>query len=145
MNEPLVNYVPATTRAVLTRFGAQLSVHVSGKDILLPGHELPGEVEWRLDLLNWYTQRLVCHAIQLAPQARIALLAYARYALVRENGLHVVEAQSVVEAAGRMLERIEYRGVSGPVQGFVEVDATLQADWDALQRRYHRILATCRR
>lgn len=144
LNETPVNYVPATTRAVLERFGARLSVRVGGQDVLLPGHELPGEVEWRLDLLNWYTQRLVCHAAQLASQARTALLAYAHYALVQENGLHVVEAQSVVEAAGRMLEQIGHRRLSGPAQGFAGVDAALQAEWDALQRRYRRILATCR-
>lgn len=145
LNETPVNYVPATTRAALERFGACVSVDMKGRPIVLPAHELPGEVEWRVDMLNWYAQRLICHVVQLAPQARTALLAYARYALVQENGLHLTEAQAVVDAASQVLTRIGPQGVSGPVQGFAEVDATLQADWDALQRRYHRILATCRR
>ncbi|MFV8669463.1 hypothetical protein ACNRC9_10655, partial [Ralstonia pseudosolanacearum] len=69
MYETAVNYVPATTRAVLVRFGSQLSVQLGGKDVVLPAHELPGEVEWRVEMLNWYAMRLVCHTVQLATQA----------------------------------------------------------------------------
>lgn len=145
LSETPVNYVPATTRAVLERFGARLSVRVGGQDVVVPGHELPGEVEWRLDLLTWYGQRLICHAVQLAPQARNAMLAYSRYALVQENGLHVTEAQAVVDASSQVLERIGNRGVSVPAQGFVGFDSALEHEWDMLQRRYSRILATCRR
>ncbi|UGS91492.1 hypothetical protein KOL96_10270 [Ralstonia wenshanensis] len=144
MNEAAVNYVPATTRAVLARFGGELSVRLGGKDVVLPAHELPGEVEWRVEMLNWYVMRLVCNTVQLATQPRLAMLTYARYALVQESGLHSLEAQVVVDMAGRLLERAGFRGVSGPIQGFAGVEATLQGDWDKLQRRYHRILATCR-
>ncbi|WP_128972470.1 hypothetical protein [Burkholderia pseudomallei] len=140
----LVNYIPATTRAVLARFGGQISAQVGRRHVVVSAHEMPGEVEWRVDLLTWYAKRLVLHAVHLAPQARVALLAHARAVLESENGLHPSEAQAVVEMANRILERFGLPGVSGQPEGFLRVDEHLEKEWDALQRRYSHIVAACR-
>ncbi|AQV95661.1 hypothetical protein BJN34_17410 [Cupriavidus necator] len=140
----LVNYVPATTRAVLKRFGGEISVQVGRQHVVVSAHEMPGEVEWRVDLLTWYAKRLVLHSVRLAPQARIALLAHARAVLESENGLHPLEAQAAVDSANRILERLGSPGVSGPPEAFIRMDACLANEWDALERRYRRILAAGR-
>lgn len=144
LNETPVYYVPATTRAVLERFGAEVSVEMRGKHIVLPAHELPGEVEWRVDMLGWYAKRLAFHSVLLAPQARNAILAYARHALINESGLHPLEAKAVVDASSQALARLGFPGVSGSVHGFAGADSSLAQDWEALQRRFSRMLAMCR-
>ncbi|WP_459190557.1 hypothetical protein [Ralstonia pseudosolanacearum] len=143
MNE-VVNYVPATTRAVLAEFGGALSVQLGRKPVVLSSHELPGEIEWRVDLLAWYVKRLVMNAVRLTPQARMATLAHARAALLQEVGLHSMEAKAVVTSARQVLERLGFPGMTGPPEGFLRVDEDLEAEWGALQRRYSHILAACR-
>jgi len=119
-------------------------VRLGRKDVVLSPHELPGEVEWRVDLLEWYAKRLVFNAVRLTPHARMATLAHARAALEHENRLHPLEAQAVVILASQVLERFGFPGLSGPPEAFLRLDENMDRDWDALQRRYSHILAACR-
>lgn len=135
-----VSYIPATTRAVLIRSGVKITVQVGGRNIELPEHEMPGEVEWRRDLLQFFVTRLVCDALPCSPSVRESVFLQARQELVVEQGLHPLEFQFVLDLSRRMLARFENSMPKQGVRAFAEIDASLNQQWSALESRYRRIL-----
>ncbi|GAB3630348.1 hypothetical protein PTE30175_03580 [Pandoraea terrae] len=139
-----MTYVPATTRAVLAELGGKVTVELGRKSVVLSAHELPGEVEWRVDLLTWYAKRLAVATVVLTPQARQAMLAHARTELVSEHALHPLEARLVVESARKVLERWGFPGAPLQPECQLRLEEEMLKEWAELQRRWRRVVAACR-
>lgn len=145
MRSASVTYAPATTRAVLARFGVSLEASVSKERIKLSPHELPGEVEWRVDLLHWYVQKLVFDLIWLPMEEQPAYLGRLQDVLVTDCQLHHLEAQLVAELADSSLKSLEGR-LRQNAQGQRRLLERMHTSWDVLQDRYTSlVLSSVRR
>ncbi|QOT76346.1 hypothetical protein [Cupriavidus basilensis] len=141
MRTARASYVPATTRAALARFGVSVVASVDGTKISVSPYELPGEVEWRVDMLHWYITKVVLDLMWLPREELMAYLERTKQALVAESNLHQLEADLVVDAASSTLQRLDWSPTGAPEARARLVDH-VHSTWDALQERYVNIVSS---
>ncbi|SPA03859.1 conserved hypothetical protein [Cupriavidus taiwanensis] len=118
-----------------------MTATIDGERVKISPHELPGEVEWRVDLLRWYVTKVVIDLIWI-PKAEIpTYLDVVVRALVAECGLHPVEAELVTDTAAPMLQRFDFPPNVSPAQ-WQGLEDYLHETWDALQERYINIVSS---
>src|ERR1700674_1426273 len=94
-----LQYAPATTRTMMARVGAFITVDVDGEKYRLSPHEMPGEIEWRIDFIRWLIARTFHYLSTLPREDRIKKLVDIENELIRRTNLHPIEAQAVAEGA----------------------------------------------
>jgi len=114
---------------------------IDGERVKISPHELPGEVEWRVDLLHWYVTKLVIDLMWF-PKAEIpTYLDVVARALVVDCELHPIEAKLVTDTAAPMLQRLDFPP-SVPPERWQGLEDHLHETWDALQERYVNIVSS---
>lgn len=135
-----VHYVPATTRAALTRIGAPVIVELEGEKIDLPAQVLPGEVEWRADLLRWLVRKCVSDYGETHIQQWDDLDETMELQLIVHTGLHPLEAQTVVREAQGLIGALTADEYASLTNGNPLFKEQVLAEWDGLKARYAQIL-----
>jgi hypothetical protein len=135
-----VHYVPATIRAALTRIGAPVTIEIEGESIELPPQVLPGEVEWRADLLKWLVRKCVSDYIGTPVQQRDEFDGAIELQLIVHTGLHPLEARTVVQEAYALLGGLTADEYEDMTNGNPLFAGHVQVEWDGLKARYAKIL-----
>jgi hypothetical protein len=135
-----VHYVPATTRAALTRIGAPVTVELEGEKIDLPAQVLPGEVEWRADLLQWLVRKCVSDYAETHIQQWDDLDEKMELQLIVHTGLHPLEARTVVQEAQALLNGLAADEYASLTNGSPLFKGQVLAEWEGLKARYAQIL-----
>ena len=99
-----LHYAPATTRTMMARVGAYITVDVEGERYRLSPHEMPGEVEWRIDFIRWLILRTFHQVSGLPAAKRVQTLVSLEVDLMRKTNLHPYEAEAVVRGALHTLD-----------------------------------------
>lgn len=136
----------ATIRATLARFGRPVVATVDGKRLYVSPYEMPGEVEWRVDLMHWHSHRIAFELLLLPSDAAAACLERMSSELVLESHLHHLEAGCVLDAARVLLSRLKPRVTSISMQVVSRLERRIEARWEKLTERYVAIvLASARK
>jgi hypothetical protein len=135
-----VHYVPATIRAALTRIGAPVTIEIEGENIELPPQVLPGEVEWRADLLTWLVRKCVSDYIGTPVQQRDELGDTIELQLIVHTGLHPLEARTVLQEAYALLGGLTDDEYQDMTNGNPLLAGHVRVEWDGLKARYAKIL-----
>lgn len=100
MEASLELLTPASTRAVLARQGIETTFELGDGAVYRVGpEEMPGEIAWRADWLNWFSKVLTLLLAQKPPEKQLEHARLHFELLVSEMGLHPKEALLVVETA----------------------------------------------
>jgi hypothetical protein len=135
-----VHYVPATIRAALTRIGAPVTIELEGESIDLPAQVLPGEVEWRADLLKWLVRKCVSDYIATPVQQRDEFDNTIELQLIVHTGLHPLEARIVLQEAYALLGGLTADEYEAMTNGNPLFKGHVRTEWDGLKARYAKIL-----
>jgi hypothetical protein len=135
-----VHYVPATTRAALSRIGAPVTVELEGEKIELPAQVLPGEIEWRADLLKWLVRKCVSDYVETHIQQWDDLDEKMELQLIVHTGLHPLEARTVVREAHALLGGLTDDDYESLTNSNALFKGHVLAEWDGLKSRYAQIL-----
>ena len=139
--EPVrVNYIPATTRATMARLGLSPTVEVAGDAYELPPHDMPGELQWRVDLLKWLVRKIFHYLASLPKDQWIQKLLVVERELMTKTGLHILEAQAVAEGALASIQDLSVSEVDDLARIAVFMDARSKSDGEALTKRYEKIV-----
>jgi hypothetical protein len=131
-----LQYAPATTRTMMARVGAYVSVDIDGEKYRLSPHEMPGEIEWRIDFIRWLVARTSCQLLALPTEERIAALVGVEQDLIRKTNLHPIEAQVVAEGALLTLDDIAEEDGWAWERKKVRLTADVKREGETLLRRY---------
>jgi hypothetical protein len=104
MGPVLLEYAPATTRTMMSRVDAYVTVDIDGERYRLSPHEMPGEIEWRIDFIRWLILRTVYEVSVLPPKKRMEALVRVESELMRKTKLHPIEAEAVIGGALHSLD-----------------------------------------
>lgn len=89
---------PASTRAVLARLGIESTCDLGDGEAYRVGPEqMPGEIKWRAEWLEWSCNMLTLKLLEEPPEKRLDWVRTHYQLLVSETGLHPTEALAVVE------------------------------------------------
>jgi hypothetical protein len=139
--EPVnMQYAPATTRTMMARVGAYVSVDIDGEKYRLSPHEMPGEIEWRIDFIRWLVARTSCQLLALPAEGRIAALLEVEQELIRKTNLHPIEAQVVAEGALLTLEDIADESGWAWERRRLKLTANVKRDGENLLGRYRSLI-----
>lgn len=135
-----LRYVPATTRAVMARAGAPARMQVGERLYELPPEEMPGEVEWRLELLRWLGRKVFHYLASVAPNDRIQSLLRVEHDLIRRTWLHTIEAHAVAEGALATVSDLTDQELAAIARGSVYFDALTKREGERLLKRLERLV-----
>ncbi|MDH6149554.1 MULTISPECIES: hypothetical protein [Paraburkholderia] len=135
-----LTHIPASTRATLSHLGIPVTAFIDGRAISVPPHELPGEVEWRVDLLRWLVRKVFFHLASLRRDERVPALLAIEKRLVAKSGLHVVEAEAVAESALLSIKDASDEDASAIMNAIKLHEAHLESEWTMLEQRYNKII-----
>jgi hypothetical protein len=129
--EPVrVKYIPATTRATMARLGLPATVEVAGDAYELPPHDMPGELQWRVDLLKWLVRKIFHYLGSLPKDQWIQKLLVVERELMTKTGLHIIEAQAVAESALGSIHDLSASEIEGLKRAAVYLDARSKVEGD---------------
>lgn len=140
MEPVLLNYAPATTRTMMARVGAFITVDVEGENYRLSPHEMPGEIEWRIDFIRWLIAKTFHYLASLAREDRVKNLLRIEDELIRRTNLHPIEAQAVAEGALISIDDIDDSDISALESGRPLFDAQVKSEGEVLMNRYRSIV-----
>jgi hypothetical protein len=140
MERVYLQYAPATTRNLMARVGAYVTVDVDGEKYRLSPHEMPGEIEWRIDFIRWLIFKTFLYVSPIPPRQRMGVLLRAEDQLIRSTNLHPFEARAVV--AGTLWSLVDWPEAEGWVldRGKPLVDACIQTEGEELMGRYRALV-----
>lgn len=141
MDAVQLRYIPATTRAVMSRAGATPTMEVAGRLYELTPQEMPGEVEWRIELLRWLGRKVFFYLASVAPEDRIQKLLGVEHDLIRRTWLHAIEAHAVAEGALDSINNLTDQEVAALAQGRVYFEALTKREGERLVKRFERMVA----
>ncbi|MEX3992720.1 hypothetical protein AB4Y35_18340 [Paraburkholderia sp. EG286A] len=136
-----LRYVPATVRAVMSRAGAPATMEVAGRSYELTPEEMPGEVEWRLELLRWLGRKVFFYLASVAPDDRIQKLLRVEHDLIRRTWLHAIEAHAVAEGALVSISDLTDQELAALERCSVYFDALTKREGERLIKRFERMVA----
>ncbi|MGF6610598.1 hypothetical protein OKW45_005520 [Paraburkholderia sp. WSM4175] len=140
MEAVCLSYAPATTRTMMARVGAFITVDVDGERYRLSPHEMPGEIEWRIDFIRWLIARTFHHLATLPPDERIKSLLCVEDELIRKTNLHPIEARAVAEGALISIDDVDDSEISALESGKPLFEAHVKSEGDALMGRYRSLV-----
>jgi hypothetical protein len=139
--EPIrLKHIPASTRAALSHLGIPVTALIDGQTITVSPQELPGETEWRVDLMRWLVRKVFFHLASLSRDERIQALLAIEKRLVATSGLHVVEAEAVAESALVSIKDVSDEDASAVMKAIKLHEAHLEVEWTLLEQRYKKII-----
>jgi hypothetical protein len=139
--EPVrVKYIPATTRATMARLGLPATVEVAGDAYELPPHDMPGELQWRVDLLKWLVRKIFHYLGSLPKDQWIQKLLVVERELMTKTGLHIIEAQAVAESALGSIHDLSASEIEGLKRAAVYLDARSKVEGEAMTKIYEKIV-----
>jgi hypothetical protein len=133
-------HIPASTRATLSHLGIPVTTLIDGQAITVPPQELPGETEWRVDLLKWLVRKVFFHLASLSREERIQALLAIEKRLATKSGLHVVEAEAVAESALLSIKDVSDEDARAVMKAIKLHEAHLEVEWTLLEQRYKKII-----
>jgi hypothetical protein len=140
MEPVFLSYAPATTRTMMARVGAYITVDIDGEKYRLSPHEMPGEIEWRIDFIRWLIEKIFHYLATLARKDRVRNLLRIEDELIRRTNLHPIEARAVVEGALISIDDIGDSDISALESGKQLFDAQVKTKGDALMHRYRSLV-----
>jgi hypothetical protein len=129
-------YIPATTRATMSRLGASTTFEIDGEVYAMSPHEMPGEVEWRADYLRWMVRRFV-HYLARRPRAEWGkVMVEIEEEAVCKHMLLNVESRAFAEGVLLSLEELMSSDIERLARNAELHDAELKAAGEALSVRF---------
>ncbi|QCP48255.1 hypothetical protein FAZ95_03025 [Trinickia violacea] len=116
--------------------GAYITVDIDGEKYRLSPHEMPGEIEWRIDLIRWLIARTFHRLSTLPSDGRIKALVQIEDELIRKTNLHPIEARAVAEGALLTLDDVDAEDMPALKAGTPLFDAHVKSEGDILMGRY---------
>lgn len=108
---------PASTRAVLARLGIKSTCDLGDGEAYRVGPEqMPGEIKWRAEWLDWFSKMLTLQLLEKSPEKRLESVRTHYQLLVTETGLHPTEALAVVERGLAGAKAASTRPKDGPAE-----------------------------
>lgn len=139
--EPVcLSYAPATTRTMMSRVGAFITLDIDGEKYRLSPHEMPGEIEWRIDFIRWLIAKIFHHLATLPREERIQTLLRIEDELIRRTNLHPIEARGVAEGALISIDEVDDSGLSALASGRPLFEAHVKNEGDVLMTRYKALV-----
>ncbi|MFC5431078.1 hypothetical protein ACFPTO_20065 [Paraburkholderia denitrificans] len=120
--------------------GAYISVDIDGEQFRLSPHEMPGEIEWRIDFIHWLVARTACQLLAQPRDERIAALVALERDLIRKTNLHPIEAQVVAEGALLTLGDIDEEKTWLAKPDELQLDVDVKREGDVLLSRYRSLI-----
>lgn len=101
----MFSFAPASTRAAIGRLPLTDRALLAGHPCL-PSYEVPGEVDWHVDLLCWYAAETAGRGFLLPATERIAYFDHERRTNSSLRQLSAIEIESVLALAAQSLRNI---------------------------------------
>jgi hypothetical protein len=137
-----LEYAPATTRAMMARVDAYVTVEVEGERYRLSPFEMPGEIEWRIDFIRWLIARSF-HRISVLPGTkRVQALVEVESELIRKTNLHPFEAEAVVRGVLHTLEDYSPTEIAEMRAQRSLFDSRVESEGAVLMARYLDLVRT---
>ncbi|MEM5366428.1 hypothetical protein V4C53_10325 [Paraburkholderia azotifigens] len=124
----------------LARLGQPVALEVEQQCFALSLHEMPGEVDWRIEFLQWLTRKVVFYLTTLPETDVIQSLLRVERELILETGLHSLEAQAVTEAALVEFQNLGEKERKELVEDQARFQQYSMKEWTALTERYAQIV-----
>jgi hypothetical protein len=121
---------------MMARVGAYITVDIDGEKYRLSPHEMPGEIEWRIDFIRWLIARTFHYLATLPPDDRIKNLLRVEDQLIRRTNLHPIEAQAVAEGALLSIDDVAAEDIPALESGNPFFAAHVKSEGDVLMGRY---------
>lgn len=137
-----LEYVPATTRATMSRLGAVIAFEVDGVTYAAPSHEMPGEVEWRADYMKWMVRRFVHYLARKPKDEWVKTLLEVEAEAVQKQLLLNVESQAFAEGVLLTLQDLSSSDIQLLATHAARNDVELKSAGEALTNRLERMLIT---
>ncbi|NTX20252.1 MULTISPECIES: hypothetical protein [Burkholderia cepacia complex] len=130
-----LEYIPATTRAMLSRLGAAVTFDVDGQLYWMPSREMPDEVQWRVDYLQWMVRRVVHYLARRPRDDWVNTLLEVEAEAVRKHLLLNAESEVFSESVLQSLQDLTPSGIQRLVDNAANHDAELKSAGEALNGR----------
>ncbi|MGY6122166.1 hypothetical protein ACW9YQ_17685 (plasmid) [Paraburkholderia strydomiana] len=135
-----LNYIAPSTRATMSLLGVPLVANIAGETVTLPPHEMPGEIEWRVEVLKWHVRKTFYFLASLPSSERIQKLLQVEQSLITKSHFHTLEAQAVAEAALVSIQDVSDEDAANLKKARKLIDGRLATEWSALVSRYTKII-----
>ncbi|PRX33454.1 hypothetical protein B0G75_103682 [Paraburkholderia sp. BL18I3N2] len=124
----------------MSLLGSPLVANIAGETVALPPHEMPGEIEWWVEVLKWHVRKTFYFLASVPPSERIEKLLQVEQSLVSKSQFHTLEAQAVAEAALVSIQDVSDEDVANLTKARKLIDDQLATEWSALVSRYTKII-----
>ncbi len=128
-------YVPATTRATMSRLGAVIALEVDGQIYAVPSREMPGEVEWRADYMKWMVRRFVHYLARRPKDEWVTTLLEVEAEAVQKQLLLNVETEAFSEGVLLSLQDLSSSELQLLANNAALHDVELKSAGEALDNR----------
>ncbi|WP_175772473.1 hypothetical protein [Paraburkholderia phenazinium] len=120
----------------MARVGAYVTVEVDGEQYRLSPHEMPGEIEWRIDFIRWLISRALHQVSALPRTQRMKALIKIEDELIHRTNLHPIEARAVIGGTLWALQDLPEDEMWALERAKPLFEARVRSEGEALMSRY---------